>query len=103
MIFISVCVVITAVILYIGYTYSLYSSAAYIEPEKIENILSRLKGFRRKYALEIEANPKISLQLAVIFKSFLLILLSVLAVFTVNELMSLYKFIPMFFIWNISK
>ncbi len=94
MILVLAYIIITAIILYIGYTYSLYSSAAYIEPEKIEHILSKLKGSRRKYALEIEANPKISLQLAVIFKSFLLIVLSALAVFTVYELMSLYKFIP---------
>jgi len=89
-------IIVAALVLYIGYTYSLYSSAAYIEPETIERILSELKGFRRKYALEIDANPKISLQLAVIFKSFLLLILLALTVYTVNNLISNYEFVPLF-------
>jgi len=88
--------VLTVIILYLGYTHSLYSSATYIEPEKVENVLSKLKGFRRRYALEIEDNPKIALQLSVFFKSFLLMLLLGSNIYTVSHLRAMYGYIPFF-------
>lgn len=94
MIFVLIYIVLTAGILYIGYTYSLYSSVAYIDPEKIEHIREKLKGFRKKYLMEIESNSKIFLQLAVIFKSFLLVLLLALVVLITNKLIYLFEIIP---------
>jgi putative hemolysin len=94
MIIVLIYIILTTIILYLGYTHSLYSSATYIEPEKVEHILSKLKGFRRRYAQEIEANPKVTLQLSLFFKSFLLIVLLGSNIYTLSYLRLLYSFIP---------
>jgi putative hemolysin len=83
--------ILAAIAYYVGYIYSLYSSAVYIEPEKISNITERLTGFRKKYLLELGSNPRISLQLAIILKSFLLIAISALVVLSAYQLIEAYN------------
>jgi len=77
---------LTLLLLYIGYVLSLYSSVAYIEPERIEHVAEKLSGFRQKYLAEILDSPRISMQLIIVFKSLTLLLLSLLSVLTSNRL-----------------
>jgi putative hemolysin len=72
-------------ILYVGYIFVRHSSAVYLEPEKVAGILEASTGLRRKYLQECRANPRILLQLTVLFKSFLLVLVSLLTVLSVHS------------------
>jgi len=73
----SVCL---ALIYYLGYILSLYSSSAYLDSEEVENLAEARTGFRGKYLRLLVDNPRISIQMAVLFKSFCLILISLIGV-----------------------
>ena len=63
MMVLAIYIVIVALILYLGHVLSLYSSVAYIEPERIEHVAEKLSGLRQKYLAEILDSPRISMQL----------------------------------------
>nr|MBN2277103.1 HlyC/CorC family transporter [candidate division Zixibacteria bacterium] len=84
------CLLLIVVIYYLGYVLSLYSSVAYIEPERIEHVSEKLSGIRKKYLAEILKNPRISLQLAVVFKSLFLVLVSLLVILIANSMVARY-------------
>ncbi|UCD95153.1 MAG: hypothetical protein JSU69_03635, partial [Candidatus Zixiibacteriota bacterium] len=83
---IAIYIILAIVIYYIGYILSLFSSVAYVDPEKIEHVAERLAGFRKKYLDEITESPRISLQLSIVFKSILLVLLTLLTILLANSL-----------------
>jgi putative hemolysin len=83
---IAIYILLAIVIYYIGYVLSLFSSVAYVDPEKIEQVAERLSGFRKRYLDEITDSPRISLQLSIVFKSILLVLLSLLTILLANSL-----------------
>lgn len=84
--FILILIVIGCAMFYFGYILSLYASVAYVEPERIEHIIEKLSGFRRKHLNEILENPRISLQLITVLKTLLLIAVSLVAVLFGNHL-----------------
>jgi len=86
--YIALCVVLIAAIYYLGYILSLYSSVAYIEPERIEHISDKLTGYRKKYLHVILKNPRICLQLTIVFKSLILVLVSLLAILISNTVVA---------------
>ena len=88
----AVYLVLAALIFYIGYVLSLYSSVAYVEPERIEHVAEKLSGLRQKYLSEILDSPRISMQLIIVFKSLSLLLLSLLAILVANCLIEWYQF-----------
>ncbi len=63
---------------YLAYILSLFSSAAYFDIENLEDFLSHQTGFRRKYLALITERPRITFQVAVLFKSFALVAASFL-------------------------
>lgn len=87
---ISICAVLIIIIFYIGYAISLHSLISYIDPEKMEQISGRLSGFRKKYLEEILENPRTSLQLTLVFKSLLLVLVTLLTILIITSLTELY-------------
>lgn len=98
--FVTIYFAIVAGLLYLGYVLSLYSSVAYVEPERIEHLIEKLSGFRRKYLNEILEYPRISLQLAIVFKSLLLILISLMIILACNHLGARYN-VPLNFTYLI--
>jgi len=88
----AIYLVLTLLILYVGYVLSLYSSVAYIEPERIEHVAEKLSGLRRKFLAEILESPRLSMQLIIVFKSLSLLLLSLLAVLIANCFIGWYGF-----------
>lgn len=83
---------LSIIFFYIGYVLSLFSSVAYIEPERVGQVAERLSGFRKKYLEEIIENPRVSLQLTIVFKSLVLVLVSLMAVLIANNLIGRYGF-----------
>jgi putative hemolysin len=71
---------ILAVIYYLGYVLSLYSWAAYLESEELEEILATLGKYRKIVLGKIIDNPRISIQIAIVFKSFALVAASMVGV-----------------------
>jgi len=101
--------VLIILVLYIGYLISLYSTATYIEPEKIEELSLRVSGFRRKYLKELSGEPKISLQLTVICKSLIVIIASLLMILLVERLVDrfnlprdIFYIIGLFLVWALN-
>jgi CBS domain containing-hemolysin-like protein len=82
--------VLIVALIYLGYILSIFSSLAYVERERIEHVCEKLSGFKRKYLNDILDNPRISLQQAAVFKSLLLILLTILVLLISGELV--YRF-----------
>ena len=82
----------TVIILYVGHILSLYSSIVYINPDRMEHETPRLSGFRQRHLAEILKNPRITLQMTILCKSFLLVLISLLAVLAANDLVLKYGF-----------
>ncbi|MEW5924947.1 MAG: hemolysin family protein [Candidatus Zixiibacteriota bacterium] len=85
-------ILMAGLIFYIGYVLSLYSSVAYIEPERIEHVAEKLSEFRRKYLSEILDTPRISIQLIIVFKSLALLLLTFLAILVGDYLIDTFNF-----------
>lgn len=65
---------------YLGHILSLYSSMAYLETEELEQAVERLRGFRKKYLRIIIDQPRISIQIATIFKTFALVAVTLVGV-----------------------
>ncbi len=65
---------------YLGYIISLYSSTAYLESEELEYLAEQEEGLRKKYLMLLIEKPRLIIQLAMVFKSFVLVAASLLAV-----------------------
>jgi len=73
-------IILIPIIYYLGYVLSLYSAAAYLESEELEEIHESLTGFKKKFLSMIIDRPRVSIQVSTIFKSFALVVLSLMAV-----------------------
>ncbi len=67
-------------IYYAGYKFGLYSSALYMEPEEIDEFSSRLSPFTKNNLNRLFESPRQILRLAMLVKSFALVLLSFFAI-----------------------
>ncbi|PKK84622.1 MAG: hypothetical protein CVT49_02035 [candidate division Zixibacteria bacterium HGW-Zixibacteria-1] len=85
-------ILMAGLIFYIGYVLALYSSVAYIEPERIEHVAERLSDFRKKHLTEILESPRISIQLIIVFKSLALLLLTFLAILAADYFIDTFNF-----------
>lgn len=85
-------ILMAGLIFYIGYVLALYSSVAYIEPERIEHVAERLSDFRKKHLTEILESPRVSIQLIIVFKSLALLLLTFLAILAADYFIDTFNF-----------
>lgn len=79
-------------IYYLGYVFSLHSLAAFLAQDELETISARMSSFSRRYLSEAVANPRISLQITVIIKSFVMVLTSFLAILFAQVLIEKYQY-----------
>jgi len=63
-----------------AYIISLYALAVYIDPDDIELLLPKSSKYRKKFLLKMSGDPRAFLQIAEIFKSFVLIVITIFAV-----------------------
>jgi putative hemolysin len=84
------------VIYYFGYIFAMHSLAAYLASDDIENNKERLSRFSRRYLEDAVANPRLTLQMTIIFKSFTIIVTSFLAILLAQILIARYDFNPTF-------
>ena len=68
-----------------AYIVSLYSLAMYIDPEEVENLFPNLSRRRRKLFLKLIDDPRLFVQIAAVYKSFALILISAATLFLVGQ------------------
>ncbi|UCD17509.1 MAG: HlyC/CorC family transporter [Candidatus Zixiibacteriota bacterium] len=87
-------ILLMVVLYYAGYIFSHYTLAVYLEPEEIKSLSRPVPKFYRKLLIEMFDNPRNILHLAVVFKSFLLILVSFFAVLAGMRLLSIGEFDP---------
>jgi len=71
-------IIILIVLYYLGYIASLYSSTVYLEAEELEFLAEKESGLRKRYLLLLMDQPRVIIQLAVVFKSFVLVAVSLL-------------------------
>ncbi|NOY88673.1 MAG: HlyC/CorC family transporter [FCB group bacterium] len=69
-----------------GYIVSLYALAVYVDPDEIDNIVPEVSATQKAFLKKIAADPRALIQLAEIYKSFLLILITVLSLKIIHEL-----------------
>lgn len=82
------------IIYYFGYIFAMHSLAAYLVSEELENGAERLSDFSRKYLEDSAANPRLSLQMTIIIKSFTIIVTSFLAMLATQILIGTYNLNP---------
>ncbi len=63
-----------------AYVISLYALAVYIDPDDIEKLLPVSSKYRKKFLLKMSGDPRAFLQISEIFKSFVLIVITIFAV-----------------------
>lgn len=73
------------VIYFLGHILALYSAVAYLESDELEDRVKNFTGYRKKYLDLIFDNPRISIQIASLFKSFALVGITLLGVFLAGE------------------
>lgn len=69
-----------------GFLVSLYSLAVYIDPDEVPSLFPSISEAKRHFLKTMAENPRASLQVATVFKSFQLVLVSVLTVVLLLEL-----------------
>ena len=62
-----------------GFLVSLYSLAVYVDPDEVPSLFPSISESKRSFLKTMAENPRASLQVATVFKSFQLVLVSVLA------------------------
>ena len=92
--YIALCLVIIAVLYFLGYKFSLYTAFLYIEPEELEDYSRKLSGLYRNRIIELYENPRNIIQLTIVFKSFTLVLISFMAILCGLQLILLYHYYP---------
>jgi len=83
---IAIYIILIVIIYYLGHILSLFSSVAYLESEELEEAIVDLRGYKKKYLALIIDNPRISIQIAAIFKSFALVAVTILGVLLADQL-----------------
>ena len=63
-----------------GYLVSLYSLAVYIDPDEVDSLLPKLSRVRREFVRKLASDPRAFTQMAVVYKSFVLVLLTACAI-----------------------
>lgn len=69
-----------------AYVVSLYSLAVYIDPQEIDSLMPHLSPSRRKIVLKLAGDPRALVQIATVYKSFSLILVTLMAVLCVRSI-----------------
>lgn len=72
-----------------AYVISLYSLAVYLDPEEVEAMLPRLSKRRRSLIIKIAGDPRALMQIATVYKSFALMLITVLSIFLARAVANL--------------
>jgi CBS domain containing-hemolysin-like protein len=67
-----------------AYVVSLYSLAVYIDPQEIDSLMPHLSPGRRRVILKLAGDPRALVQIATVYKSFSLILVTVMATLCVR-------------------
>lgn len=78
--------VVIAIAYVSGFIVSLYSLAVYIDPDEVPSLFPSLSESKRQFLKTLAENPRASLQVATVFKSFQLVLVSVLSGILLLEL-----------------
>lgn len=68
---------------------SLYSLAVYLDPDDVDSLIPHLSRRRRKFILKLAGDPRALLQIAIIYKSFALILMTIMAVLMMVQIAKL--------------
>jgi len=87
---VGLCLFLMVVLYYLGFIFSRHTLAVYLEPDEIKNLSHPVGRFYQNCLTEMHNNPRNILQLTVIFKSFLLILVSFLAVLAAMQVVIFY-------------
>ncbi len=61
---------------YTAYVISLYSLAVYIDPDEIENLYPKISKNRKEFLTKLASDPRAFVQIAIVYKSFVLIFIS---------------------------
>ncbi len=70
------------------YVVSLYSLAVYLDPEEVETLLPHISRRRRQFILKLAGDPRVLMQIATIYKSFSLMLLTLMSSLLVKVIAS---------------
>ncbi|HKK21296.1 MAG TPA: hemolysin family protein [candidate division Zixibacteria bacterium] len=76
--FVSIVVIILAYVS--GYVVSMYALAVYVDPDELKTLIPRSNSSQQSFLKKLADDPRSLVKLADIYKSFLLIVISVLAV-----------------------
>jgi CBS domain containing-hemolysin-like protein len=68
-----------------AYIVSLYSLAVYIDPDEIETLFPNISVSRRRFLTKLAQDPRAFVQVAIIYKSFALILSTAVAVYLISR------------------
>jgi CBS domain containing-hemolysin-like protein len=68
-----------------AYIVSLYSLAVYIDPDEVETLFPNISASRRRFLAKLAQDPRAFVQIAVIYKSFALILSTAVAVYLISR------------------
>lgn len=68
-----------------AYIVSLYSLAMYIDPDEVENLFPNLSRRRRELFLKLIDDPRLFMQIAAVYKSFALVMISAATFYLVSE------------------
>ena len=69
-----------------AYIVSLYSLAIFIDPDEVETLFPKVSDNRKKFITKLADDPRAFTQIAIVYKSFILIVVSVLAVNLLSSL-----------------
>ena len=71
-----------------AYYVSLYSLAVYIDPDEVKSLFPSISARRRELLLKLARDPRAFMQIAIVYKSLVLILCSFLAIELLNSLIA---------------
>lgn len=89
-----------------AYVVSLYSLAVYLDPEEVETLLPHISKRRRQFIIKLAGDPRVLMQIATIYKSFALMLLTLMSALLVRnvatqlQISSVYFYVGgLFIVW----
>ncbi len=89
MTYIILYLVIIAVTYLTAYVVSLYSLAVYIDPEELESLFPEVSRRRKDLLMKLAAEPRVFMQITAIYKSFVLVLVTLVAVLALERVAGL--------------
>ncbi|MCM2272745.1 MAG: hemolysin family protein [candidate division Zixibacteria bacterium] len=69
-----------------AYVVTLYSLAVYLDPEEVETLLPHISRRRRQFIIKLAGDPRVLMQIATIYKSFALMLLTLMSSLLVKSI-----------------